>query len=106
MDIVEAANSLAALGNTTRISLYRLLVRAGDEGLNMGEIQGRLMVPASTLSHHVGALVQAGLIVREKHGREIICVANYAAMHAVVDYLTAECCLGFEAPNKETDTGT
>ncbi len=97
MDIVEAAHRLAALGNPTRISLYRLLVRAGNEGLNMGEIKRRLEVPASTLSHHVGTLVQTGLIVREKRGREMICVANYAAMHAVVDYLTDECCLGFEA---------
>lgn len=98
MEIDEAADRLAALGNPTRISLYRLLVRAGNEGLNMGEIKRRLEVPASTLSHHVGALVQTGLIIREKRGREMICAANFEAMHEVVDYLTDDCCLGFETP--------
>lgn len=106
MNHVEAADRLAALGNPTRISLYRLLVRAGDGGLNMGEIQHHLKIPASTLSHHVNALVQANMITREKRGREIICVANYEAMHEVVDYLTAECCTGFDAPNKETEIQT
>ena len=97
MDIIEAADRLSALGNTTRISLYRLLVRAGDDGLNMGDIKRRLEVPASTLSHHVGALVQAGLIIREKRGRETVCIANYEAMHETVDYLTDKCCVGFTA---------
>ena len=97
MDITEAADRLSALGNTTRISLYRLLVRAGDDGLNMGDIKCRLEVPASTISHHVGALVQAGLIIREKRGRETVCIANYEAMHETVYYLTDKCCVGFAA---------
>jgi len=97
MDITEAADRLSALGNTTRISLYRLLVRAGDSGLNMGDIKRHLQVPASTLSHHVGALVQAGLIIREKRGRETVCIANYEAMHETVNYLTDKCCVGFAA---------
>jgi DNA-binding transcriptional ArsR family regulator len=97
MDIIEAAERLSALGNTTRISLYRLLIRAGEEGLNMSDIKGRLELPASTLSHHVGALVQAGLIIREKRGRETVCTANYTAMHETVGYLTDKCCVGFTA---------
>ena len=89
-----AAQSLAALGNRTRLRLYRLLVRAGPEGLTVGEAQQKMDVPASTLAHHFSALTRAGLVVQERHGREVRCVANYAAMNALVDYLTAECCHG------------
>ncbi len=97
MDITEAAGRLSALGSEVRISLYRLLIRAGNDGLNMGDIKRRLEIPASTLSHHVGALVQAGLIIRETRGRETICIANYEAMHETVGYLTDKCCVGLEA---------
>jgi len=89
-----AADALAALGNRTRLRLFRLLVRAGDGGLNIGEIQTRLAIPASTLAHHIAALTQAGLIEQERHGRETRCRAGYGRMQALVDYLGDECCAG------------
>jgi ArsR family transcriptional regulator len=89
-----AADALAALGNRTRLRLLRLLVKAGHDGLNIGEIQARLNVPASTLAHHIAALAQAGLIEQERLGRETRCRAGYGRMQGLLDYLGDECCAG------------
>ncbi|MFN4100507.1 MAG: ArsR/SmtB family transcription factor, partial [Pararhodobacter sp.] len=80
MDIDLAAARLSALGNPTRLRLYRLLVRAGDAGLAMGQIQERLGIPGSTLSHHCRAMVQVGLIDQERAGTSLICRTNYPVM--------------------------
>ena len=93
MDIDTTALRLAALGNPTRLRLYRLLVRAGDTGLSMGRIQEKLGVPASTLSHHCRALVQVDLIQQERAGTSLICRTNYPVMRALIDDLAAECCV-------------
>lgn len=85
---------LAALGNTTRLRLFRLLVQAGHDGLNVGELQRLLEQPASTLAHHLGKLAQAGLIVQARHGREVICTADYERMNSLLAYLTDQCCSG------------
>ncbi|WP_306755245.1 ArsR/SmtB family transcription factor [Paracoccus actinidiae] len=92
MDIDLAASRLAALGNSTRLRLYRLLVRAGDPGLSVGQIQERLGIPASTLSHHCRALVQVELIQQERVGTSLICRTNYPAMRELIDDLASECC--------------
>jgi len=94
MDTDTAAQRLAALGNTTRLSLFRLLVRAGTEGMNIGDIQHHLGVPASTLAHHLRALAEAGVVEQQKRGREVITSANYEAMNGLVAYLTEQCCDG------------
>ncbi|WMQ06435.1 helix-turn-helix transcriptional regulator (plasmid) [Salmonella enterica subsp. enterica] len=60
MDLNTAANALRELGHPTRLSIYRELVRAGHEGLPVGELQKHLEIPASTLSHHLSALISAG----------------------------------------------
>lgn len=93
-DHVATAASLAALGHETRLAIFRLLVRAGDAGLNVGEIGLHLGQAASTLAHHLGTLVDAGLVIQERRGRQIINRVDYAAMHQTVDFLTAECCVG------------
>ena len=90
----QAADGLAALGNRTRLRLYRLLVRAGDDGLNVGDLQRLLEVPPSTLAHHLAALARAGLVKQERRGREVISRADYPAMRALVGYLTEQCCTG------------
>jgi DNA-binding transcriptional ArsR family regulator len=91
-----AADALAALGNRTRLRLFRLMVKAGHDGLNIGEIQARLDVPASTLAHHISALAQAGLIEQERTGRETRCRAGYSRMQGLLDYLGDECCAGLD----------
>jgi len=92
IDEEKAAEALAALGNATRLRLFRLLVRVGPAGMNTGEVQRRLDIPGSTLNHHVGALVRAGLVRRERRGREVVCTTDYPAMDALLDFLRAECC--------------
>jgi len=94
LDEERAASALAALGNRTRLRVFRLLVRAGEGGLNVGEVQARLDVPASTLAHHLGSLTRAGLVRQDRQGREVICRADYAAMRGLLGYLSDECCLG------------
>ena len=91
--IIEAALRLESLGNATRLSIYRILVKAGLMGLPVGEIQRRLDVPASTLSHHLANLVQHDLVTQVREGRVIRCVANFEQMGALIRFLTDECCL-------------
>jgi ArsR family transcriptional regulator len=91
-----AARCLAELGNLTRLDIYRLLVRAGPDGLNIGEIQTRLDIPASTLAFHLRGLVGSGLVAQERMGRTVICRAQYRQMNDVVEFLREECCKGFE----------
>lgn len=91
-----AADALAALGNRTRLRIFKLLVRAGRDGANVGTLQRMLGVPATTLAHHLGTLTDAGLIGQERRGREVICTADYRAVNEVLDYVRAECCAGLE----------
>jgi ArsR family transcriptional regulator len=97
-DIAEqqAADALAALGNRTRLRVFKLLVRAGREGTNVGTLQRHLGIPATTLAHHLATLTQAGLMAQERRGREVICTANYQAVNAVLAYVKAECCAGLD----------
>jgi DNA-binding transcriptional ArsR family regulator len=92
MKIDDAAARLEALGNPTRLRIYRALVRAGDPGLAVGKLQSRLSIPASTLSHHLKTLIIVGLISQERDATTLICRANYAVMRGLVDFLVAECC--------------
>lgn len=93
MDTNAAASRLEALGNPTRLSLYRLLVKAGHAGLSVGECQQRLAIAQSTLSFHLKALIQAGLVTQERQSRTLICRANYELMNALVGFLVDECCI-------------
>jgi ArsR family transcriptional regulator, arsenate/arsenite/antimonite-responsive transcriptional repressor len=92
----QAADAFAGLANRTRLRLFRLLVRAGDQGLNVGDLQRLLDVPPSTLSHHLTALSAAGLIVQERQGREVISRADFDGVRRMVAYLTDECCKGVD----------
>ena len=92
MNIADAATRLEALGNPTRLAIYRLLVRAGDTGVPVGRIQNQLDVAASTLSHHLKSLLIVGLVTQERAGTVLYCRANYPMMRGLVDFLVAECC--------------
>lgn len=94
----QVAAILAALGNETRLRLFRQLVRAGDAGLNVGDIRDRLAIPASTLQHHLGTLVHAGLVRQTRKGREIKSAIAYDAVDGLIQYLTEECCADAAAP--------
>ena len=92
MKIDEAAARLEALGNPTRLKIYRMLVRAGDPGLSVGKLQSRLSIPGSTLSHHLKTLIIVGLVSQEREATTLICRANYPVMRGLVEFLVAECC--------------
>jgi len=88
----EAAAAFAALGSTARLGVLRVLVRAGEGGVSVGQIQERLAMPGSTLSHHLRALVQAGLIEQTREGRTLLCRARFGAVRGLSDFLLRECC--------------
>jgi ArsR family transcriptional regulator, arsenate/arsenite/antimonite-responsive transcriptional repressor len=92
MNLTDAAARLEALGNPTRLGVFRLLVRAGDAGMAVGQIQQKLDIAASTLSHHLKTLMIVDLIHQERQGTTLICRANYGEMRGVMDFLMAECC--------------
>ena len=87
-----AATQLEALGNATRLGIYRDLVRTGDKGSPVGEIRNKLDIPASTLSHHISKLLHSGLITQERVSRSLVCRANSANMDSLVMFLAHNCC--------------
>ncbi|MCF6445829.1 helix-turn-helix transcriptional regulator [Nereida sp. MMG025] len=90
----DTARALAALGHEARIDVYRLLVRAGNEGLIVGDIAEHTKLPLSTLAHHLKTLVSAGLVRQVRRGREVVNFADFAAMDRALSFLTSECCQG------------
>jgi ArsR family transcriptional regulator len=96
------AKSLAALGHEARLAVFRLLVRAGEDGLTVGEIAAHLDMAPSTLAHHLRALTGAGLVLQEKNGREVLNRVDFAAVRGTVEFLTDECCTGVELKPVET----
>ncbi len=86
--------ALAALAQPHRLAAFRALVAAGPAGLAAGDIAALLSVPPSSLSFHLAHLERAGLIRPTRAGRSIIYAADFAAMTALVGYLTENCCGG------------
>lgn len=85
---------LGALAQENRLSIFRLLVQQGPEGMVVGRIAGALGLPNATLSFHLRTLAQAGLIEARQEGRFIHYSANYAVMNGLIDFLTENCCAG------------
>jgi ArsR family transcriptional regulator len=94
MKAPDAVAALAALAHEYRLSLYRMLVEAGPEGLNAGAIASRLKLPPSSLTFHLQQLHRAGLITQERNSRQLIYAADFEAMNGLVGYLTENCCGG------------
>ena len=92
MKLEQAAKQLEALGNPTRLSLYRTLVRAGEAGRPVGYLQDSLGIAASTLSHHLHRLILTGLVTQERQATTLICRANYPIMNELIGFLADECC--------------
>lgn len=94
MEIETAATAFKELGHPTRLKIFRYLVKAGESGAPVGDLQRELDVPGSTLSHHISALVSAGLISQKRDGRVLNCVAQYDALQEIIGFLMDECCTG------------
>lgn len=94
MEQTQAIDALAALAQSTRLEIFRLLVRAGPDGLNAGEIAERLGVGASTLSHHLATLDRAGLLRSWRVQRQIFYATDYAGTRRLLAFLMEDCCQG------------
>lgn len=94
MEIKDATLALAALGQSTRLSIFRLLVEAGPGGRMAGDIADALSLPGATLSFHLKELASVGLIQGEQRGRFICYRADFGRMAELIAFLTHNCCGG------------
>lgn len=86
------AEQLGALGHPVRLRVLRFVVQAGLDGAAAGDIQAHVDMPASTLSHHLKRLVDAGLLTTRTEGTFHYYAASYGALRALTDYLWEDCC--------------
>lgn len=89
-----AVDALGALAHETRLSVFRMLVKAGPEGLIAGAIAELAGVPPSTMSHHLATLERAGLVRSERESRLIRYRADYPGMRRLLAFLMQDCCQG------------
>ena len=94
MESSAVIRALGALAQEHRLGAFRLLVQAGEQGLPAGEIAERLGVVSSSMSFHLAALANAGLVTQRRQSRSIIYCADFAAMNGLMGYLTNNCCGG------------
>jgi DNA-binding transcriptional ArsR family regulator len=102
MEIKEATAALAALAQETRLSIFRLLVEAGPEGVPAGQVAEALEVPPATLSFHLKELSHAGLAQARPEGRFVFYSADFERMAALMTFLTRNCCKGMPHECLET----
>lgn len=94
MQMPDAVDSLSALAHASRLAVYRLLVRAGADGMPAGEIARQADILPNTLSNHLMILSHAGLVRSRRDGRSIIYSADYDRMRDLLGFLIADCCGG------------
>jgi len=94
MQIPTAVEALSALAHASRLAVFRLLVRAGPEGLRAGEIAREVGALPNTLSSHLTILAHAGLIRSRRDGRAILYSADYDGMRGLLGFLMDDCCAG------------
>lgn len=94
METTQALSALSALAHETRLTVFRLLVRQGPEGMPAGELAQRLGVPPPTLSFHLKELERAGLIQATRRQRHILYATDLPGTRALLDFLTRDCCQG------------
>ncbi|HNR31903.1 MAG TPA: metalloregulator ArsR/SmtB family transcription factor [Candidatus Hydrogenedentes bacterium] len=94
MEIQDAIRALAALAQETRLAVFRLLVRAGPDGMPAGAIAETLGAPPATLSFHLSHLHDAGLLERRRYGRSLWYSVDFAGFRTLVEYLQEDCCQG------------
>ena len=94
MEKHEALAALSALAHETRLDIFRLLVRAGAQGVPAGEIAREIDLAAPTLSFHLKELRNAGVVGCRREGRQMFYSPSFEAMQNLVGYLSANCCQG------------
>lgn len=94
MDKLKALDAFSALSHSTRLDAFRLLVRAGADGMTAGDIANRLEVKQNTMSANLSVLTQAGLLRNLREGRSIRYFADLDGMRGLLGFLMEECCGG------------
>ncbi|MEM5477059.1 metalloregulator ArsR/SmtB family transcription factor [Pacificibacter sp. AS14] len=94
MDILQALTAFAALSQPLRLEAFRLLIKAGPDGMAAGDIAVALNAKANTTSQNLSQLVQAGLITSTRAGRSIIYRSNMDGVNALLRFLLEDCCGG------------
>ncbi|MCX2979849.1 transcriptional regulator [Halieaceae bacterium IMCC14734] len=92
MDINNAVSLFAALSQETRLQAFRLLVKAGLQGMPAGALSEKLGTPHNTLSFHLNQLSSCGIISSRREGRSIIYTANFEVMHGLIGFMVKDCC--------------
>ena len=88
----QAAAGFAAMGSESRLQVLRSLIRAGQAGLTVSDIQERTGIAPSTLAHHIKFLVGAGVIQQERAGRTVINRADFEHLETLAGFILSECC--------------
>jgi len=101
MDIQEAIIAFDALSQETRLKAFRLLVKAGPDGVAAGVLSKTLNTPHNTLSFHLNHLTNAGLVSSKKAGRSVIYAARFDAMNALIGFMVKDCCGAEQATIRE-----
>jgi len=94
MDVSEAVSGLSALAQESRLKVFRLLVRAGRDGLAAGDIVRALAVPHNTMSSHLAILSRAKLVQARKDGRSVIYAVDLEGTRGLLSFLVEDCCQG------------
>ena len=97
MEKQDALAALAALAHQTRLEVFRILVKAGPDGLAAGAIADELGIPSATLSFHLKELKSADVVLRRRDSRSLYYSANFDVMNALLQFLTLNCCEGVAA---------
>jgi ArsR family transcriptional regulator, arsenate/arsenite/antimonite-responsive transcriptional repressor len=106
MEKHDAVTALAALAQDNRLDVFRLLVRAGPEGMAAGAVAEALELAPNTLTFHFDRLRQAGLVTVKREGRSMIYAARYEAMNGLLSFLSDNCCAGVPKPSTPTKSKT
>ncbi len=101
METYIAIKALAALAQETRLTIFRVLVQAGEPGLPAGQLAKELNIPNATLSFHLKDLSNAELVIARQQSRFIYYSANFETMNALLGYLTENCCAGISCGTVE-----
>lgn len=94
MNDEQAVAALSALAHADRLAAFRMLVRAGPNGVPSGEIAERLAIPPTRMSFHLATLERSGLVVSRRDGRRVLYAASYHDMRQLLGFLTEDCCGG------------
>ncbi len=93
MDLEDYAKALKELGHPSRLRIYKRLVKAGHDGLPVGDLQQEFGIPGSTLSHHISGLVSVGLVKQKREGRILHCIPQFHVFDDLLAFLCDECCV-------------